>query len=523
MGTSHGTIFGNASTPEIVSGSAYVSSYSIFYFGKNTSQEEPVPVFVHSLREKVAHSKPGENVQVQAWSKFKSKTGVATVWIGPYTEIQAKNKDKKSVKTKNALSSKPTSVLDQFNIGGHDVVSGALFDPNAMFGCPPHPTTKGSEFSFDVVMVDDDPSLRLNKNTSQGAQPKMGSKGKQVPQERSAQLGSRFSVLAQEVAEEPAPVFVHSLREKVAHSKPGENVQVQAWSKFKSKTGVATVWTGPYTEIQAKNKDKKSVKTKNALSSKPTSVLDQFNIGGHDVVSGALFDPNAMSGCPPHPTTKGSEFSFDVVMVDDDPSLRLNKQDNLDKSKLHVPRNVDATIAVHLSELFGIPLTNGLGTYLGIPFHARHSHLNVHNAGSQVACCKVGANGEITTLVFLGGVRGKLSSSPYFLGKHLHTNIPWRFGHSVLRPTKKALLAKLLADARGLPPATKVEEWQCVWSSTGTQWYGYTTWLACHDRLATQSLLFNRQCGDDSFCLICHHVVESSLHVLRDCPWVRRV
>lgn len=43
------------------------------------------------------------------------------------------------------------------------------------------------------------------------------------------------------------------------------------------------------------------------------------------MVSGALFDPNAMSGCPPHPTTKGSEFSFDVVMVDDDPSLRLNK------------------------------------------------------------------------------------------------------------------------------------------------------------------------------------------------------
>lgn len=105
----------------------------------------------------------------------------------------------------------------------------------------------------------------------------MGSKGKQVPQERSAQLGSRFSVLAQEVAEEPAPVFVHSLREKVAHSKPGENVQVQAWSKFKSKTGVATVWTGPYTEIQAKNKDKKSVKSKGL--SKVHGPTDYFNGG----------------------------------------------------------------------------------------------------------------------------------------------------------------------------------------------------------------------------------------------------
>lgn len=45
---------------------------------------------------------------------------------------------------------------------------------------------------------------------------------------------------------------------------------------------------------------------------------------------------------------------------------------NIEKSKLHVSRNVDVNLALHFSQLSGIPPTNGLGTYLGIPlFHNR--------------------------------------------------------------------------------------------------------------------------------------------------------
>lgn len=44
----------------------------------------------------------------------------------------------------------------------------------------------------------------------------------------------------------------------------------------------------------------------------------------------------------------------------------------MDKSKLHVSRNVDSTAIVSLSQLFGVSLTNGLCTYLDIPlFHGR--------------------------------------------------------------------------------------------------------------------------------------------------------
>lgn len=45
---------------------------------------------------------------------------------------------------------------------------------------------------------------------------------------------------------------------------------------------------------------------------------------------------------------------------------------NFDKSKLHVSRNMDVNLALHLSPISGILFTNGLGTYLGISlFHER--------------------------------------------------------------------------------------------------------------------------------------------------------
>lgn len=46
------------------------------------------------------------------------------------------------------------------------------------------------------------------------------------------------------------------------------------------------------------------------------------------------------------------------------------------------------------------------------------------------------------------------------------------------------------------------------------QRYGFTAWLARHDRLATHSLLFSRHCSTDPFCPECNHAVESTFTFL---------
>lgn len=40
---------------------------------------------------------------------------------------------------------------------------------------------------------------------------------------------------------------------------------------------------------------------------------------------------------------------------------------NMEKSKVHISKNIDSVVARYLSSLIGIPLTCGLGAYLCAP------------------------------------------------------------------------------------------------------------------------------------------------------------
>ena len=44
-------------------------------------------------------------------------------------------------------------------------------------------------------------------------------------------------------------------------------------------------------------------------------------------------------------------------------------------------------------------------------------------------------------------------------------------------------------------------------------------WLAMHDKLLTNTERVRRRLTDNDICEKCHNEIESTLHVLRDCPF----
>ena len=60
--------------------------------------------------------------------------------------------------------------------------------------------------------------------------------------------------------------------------------------------------------------------------------------------------------------------------------------------------------------------------------------------------------------------------------------------------------------------------WDMVWTAPIQQRQRAFLWLTCHDRLMDNNNRFKRKLTDDPKCFICGHDVESSIHVLRDCP-----
>lgn len=123
---------------------------------------------------------------------------------------------------------------------------------------------------------------------------------------------------------------------------------------------------------------------------------------------------------------------------------------NVEKSKLHVSSIVDVNLALHFSQLSGIPLTNGFGTYLDILlFHNRvncglfepllvcvrgklggWSGLLLSRAGRCNLIRSVSSTvSEGTPVVSLEQTRGLQSFSYNLLGHHLFTAQSWGFGY----------------------------------------------------------------------------------------------
>lgn len=73
--------------------------------------------------------------------------------------------------------------------------------------------------------------------------------------------------------------------------------------------------------------------------------------------------------------------------------------------------------------------------------------------------------------------------------------------------------------------STKFQDqlWNLVWKAPVQQRVRAFMWLVCHDRLLGNANRFKRKLTDDPKCFVCGDSVESTLHILRDCPAARSV
>ena len=62
--------------------------------------------------------------------------------------------------------------------------------------------------------------------------------------------------------------------------------------------------------------------------------------------------------------------------------------------------------------------------------------------------------------------------------------------------------------------------WNWIWKTPRPQKIQIFIWKCTHNRLPTRSFIAHHQHGIGSECLRCLNL-ESTLHVIRDCPWVK--
>lgn len=60
--------------------------------------------------------------------------------------------------------------------------------------------------------------------------------------------------------------------------------------------------------------------------------------------------------------------------------------------------------------------------------------------------------------------------------------------------------------------------WDLIWTAPVQQRIRAFLWVACHDRVMSNALRFNRKLTEDARCYVCGAEVESTLHILRNCP-----
>lgn len=65
-------------------------------------------------------------------------------------------------------------------------------------------------------------------------------------------------------------------------------------------------------------------------------------------------------------------------------------------------------------------------------------------------------------------------------------------------------------------------QWKIIWKLAVPEWIRCFSWQISHGRLMTNEWKFRRGLGDP-YCTFCSTLVESALHILRDCPVASQV
>ena len=93
--------------------------------------------------------------------------------------------------------------------------------------------------------------------------------------------------------------------------------------------------------------------------------------------------------------------------------------------------------------------------------------------------------------------------------------LAWNFSANGMFSSNSAYTISLNATVTHATPS-----WKWLWKIPTLPRIITFLWLACHDRLPTKFHLRSRHIFHDDYCPFCLTSLETTLHILRDCPRV---
>jgi len=106
-----------------------------------------------------------------------------------------------------------------------------------------------------------------------------------------------------------------------------------------------------------------------------------------------------------------------------------------------------------------------------------------------------------------------IASHSLFSGEDNEDHLIWS-GSSLGKLTIKPVLTTIREDIQEDSDTI----WRLIWQLRASQRVCFFIWLAAHDQIMTNANRYSHGLASNPFCKLCHDIIETTLHVLRDFP-----